>query len=330
MGLKQFRTETFHPNSLVLGNKTISGILSASDTLVDSDEYLMATDHINALIDAKGSPHIQASDGSVDNYIHTDGTKYRTVQPWAIGEAWSGSAQNYGGYAEMLPMYISEDTVIRGFQYQCYNGSTNSGDDYLYMCFYEADNGADNAANFRNFPNALVGYIVLENPDGASSGYVYYSSVPISNQGVGDMTTNTDSKIYNASGTAVSSLSLTKGHYWCVTTASISATIWGSWSYNHRLIPRIFRLGGQSTGYASNGYKINPNQSSYNPDYAGGQWLTTWAITASGRNDGSWTPPNPFDVDDGGNASASQVASAFQDYYNVNYPNVKLLCDGLT
>ena len=39
MGLKQFRTETFHPNSLVIGNKTISGILGASDTLVDSDDW---------------------------------------------------------------------------------------------------------------------------------------------------------------------------------------------------------------------------------------------------------------------------------------------------
>ena len=330
MGLKGFRTETFHPDSLLVGNKTISGILSSSDTLVDSDQYLMATDHIDTLISAKGSPHIQASDGSVDNYIHTDGTKYRAIQPWSVGQAWSGSAKGYGSKAEMLPMYISEDTVIRGFQYQCYNGSTVSGDDYIYLCFYEADNGADDATNVRNFPKALVGYIVCQNPDGASSGYVYYSSIAISNQGVGDMTTNTDAKIYNASGTAVSSLSLSKGHYWCITTASLTNSCLGSWSYNHRLIPRLFRLGGQGTGYAANGYKINPDASSYVPNWADGKWLTTWRYDASGKDDGSWTPPNPFDVDDGGNCSASNIAGAIQDYYNVSFPNVKLLTDGLS
>ena len=335
-----FRTNSYHPTTVDIGSKTISGILSSSDNTVDSDNYIMTTQHINALIDAKGSPHVQVSSGSLDNWDYTipeglpgAGTEYyyNGIQPWGVGSAFSGSAKNYGGYAEMLPMYVEEDVVVKGFRYLCYNGSENSGDDYLYLCIYEADNGADNATNVRNFPNALVGYLVCENPDGAASGYTYYTSINVDNQAAGSTYThNNTANIYNTSGNVTTSLSLSKGHYWLITTSSISSSIWGSWSYSHRLTPRLWKLDGQSTGYGANGYKINHNQSSYVPNYSGGQWLTTWQNTATGKSDATWVPPTTFDEDHNGAATAQYIAQGFPDYYTVNYPNVLLLVDGLT
>ena len=341
MGNKSFRVNTYHPTTVDLGSKTVSGILSSSDSTVDSDDYIMTTEHINALIQAKGSPHLQHAAGTLDDWTYEipsglpgAGTKsyYRGIQPWILGSQFSQSAKGYGGsYAYMIPMYVEETSVVKGFRYQCYNGSTKSGDDYLYLCIYEADNGADNAANVRNFPNALVGHFVCENPDGASSGYSYFTSVNVDNQAAGETYTyNSDSKIYNSSGNVVSSLTLNKGHYWMIVTASTSTSMWGSWNYSHGLSPRMWKLDGQGSGFGSNGYRINGNQSSYVPDYSLGQWLTTWKDNASGKDDGSWTPPTTFDEDHNGNASATRIASAFPDYYNINYPNVLLLTDGIS
>lgn len=335
MGRKKFRVKTYHPETTEIGSNTLSGILSGSDDTVDSDNYFMTTQHIDNLIQAKGSPHVQIASGTLDNWSYTSGgstTYYRGIQPWGLGSAYSGSAKGYGGsYGYMIPMYMEQDSVIKGFRYHCYNGGVNSGDDYLYLCIYSADNGADNASNVRNFPKTLKGYLVCENPDGASSGYTYYTSVNVDNQAAGSTYTyNSDSKIYNASGTAVSSLTITKGHYWLVITSSTSSNIWGSWSYSHRLSPRLWKLDGQGSGFGSNGYRINGNQSSYNPNYADGQWLTTWKDSASGKSAGTWTPPSTFDLDDDGNANASHIASAYPDYYSLNYPNVLLLTDGLS
>jgi hypothetical protein len=326
MGEKSFYTTKAAPITLRFGPETtLSGISGAADATTDADTHLMSAGKVAALIDAKNTATpLKTGSCASYNWSYTSGgttTRYRMMQPWAVGSKWSGTAKGYGGsYAEMLPMYVPEDCVVKGIQYQVYNGT--SSDDYLFLCFYKVAAAQGEA---RNMPYERAGWVVAKSPANPSSGYSYYNSV---NLDAFDGTELSYNAMFNAAGNATTSLALDEGHYWCVCTSSTSSNIWGSYAGSMALCNRMLRIDVGQPGYPAMTYRINSAASSYVPDWSGGQWLTTWDDGASGKSDGTWAPPSPFDVDDDGSAGDNRLDGAFTDrYYGPNFPNVKLLCE---
>ena len=328
MGAKNFYASKAAPITLKFGPETtLSGITGSADATTDADTHLMTAGKISALIDAKNTATpLKAGLGAAYNWSYTSGgttTRYRLAQPWAVGSAWSGSAKGYGGqYAEMLPMYIPEDIVVKGIQYGVYQGSSPGQDDYLFLCFYKVE---ATRGECRNMPRDRAGWVVAKSPSGASTGYTYYNTVDLDTF---DGTEISYNAMFNAAGNATTSLALDEGHYWCICTSSTSSNIWGSFAGSMRLCNRMLRIDVGQPGFPAMSYRINSTASSYVPDWSGGQWLTTWDDGASGKSDGTWAPPSPFDVDHGGNAGDNRLDTAFTDrYYGPNFPNVKLLCE---
>ena len=330
MGRKSFYAPKIKPSSLVLGSSTLNGVTGSADTVQNSDNYLMSSARVNASIAAKNtSTPVNTGNGAINNWISDDGnTKYRTLQPWATGISYSSSAKGYssgGSYAYLNPMYLGEDVTVKGVEYSTYHSSASSQDEYLYLCFYNltAETGV-----YPNMPGTLQGWVVCKAPSGTGAGSTYFSTIDLGTPS--DRTHQSGyNHMFNSSGTSVSSLSLPEGHYWlAITTNSTGNLTWRSWGYSHRLTPRMLQVDVGVIGFPAAGFRINGTASHYNPSWEGGMWLSTWKADATNKGNGTWAPPSTFNINGSGNATKSHVDNALADMYmNMNFPNVKLLCE---
>jgi hypothetical protein len=313
MGRKSFYTPKIKPSSLVLGSSTLSGVTGSADTVQNSDNYLMSSARVNTSIAAKNtSTPINEGMGSQFNWVDASSNRYFCTEPWTVGQCYSASAKGYGSYAYLQPFYLPEEITIKHLDWACYNGSSPSSDQYLYGCIYNLNDG-DTLKRF-NMPNARQGWFVCKNPSGTGTGYTYFSTVDLSQPS--DRTDLSYNHLFNSSGSSVSSLTLAAGHYWIVFTSSTTSNVWQSWSYSHRISPRMLRLD-YGLNFPSVGYRITTSA-----------WMDVWDDAATNKNAGTWAPPNPFDLDDDGSATDSTVNSKTSaQYMNINFPNVGLLCD---